>query len=73
MRLVPSATPARHPSGPAPNLSPAQPLLHELLVTAIVPAEDWERLNPAVKSGVTASRDDEDLLRKLVDCNLLTA
>src|SRR5437660_1012308 len=52
--------------------SPAQTLLRELLARSLVLTEDWGQLDDGTRAAISACREEEDLLRQLVERNLLT-
>ena len=68
-----STTRAARRSDAGPNASYAQALLRELLATSLVLADDWEQLDPVKRAAVTASREEEELLQRLVECGLLNS
>jgi response regulator RpfG family c-di-GMP phosphodiesterase len=71
MPPVLSVTSGRHPPSVDAGANYAQALFREFLDSSLVLAEDWEKLDPARRAAVSACRDEEPLLKKLVEFNLL--
>jgi response regulator RpfG family c-di-GMP phosphodiesterase len=53
--------------------SSASELLHDLIASSLILAEDWDPLPEAVRAELGGCNDSHDLLGRLVDHNLLTA
>ena len=68
--------PAQHPGALTADhvpVAPAQSLLHKLLGSSIVLAEDWEALPPDEREALLRCAGEEALLRGLVENKILTA
>jgi response regulator RpfG family c-di-GMP phosphodiesterase/serine/threonine protein kinase len=57
----------------SPTLAPAQALFQELLDSGLVLAEDWNLLGPSDRESINACYGEEELLRRLVETDLLNS
>jgi response regulator RpfG family c-di-GMP phosphodiesterase/tRNA A-37 threonylcarbamoyl transferase component Bud32 len=73
MPLAPFTKPFPGPSAINVAASYAQALFREFLDSSLVLAEDWEELDPQQRVAVTACREEDELLKKLVEFKLLNA
>jgi response regulator RpfG family c-di-GMP phosphodiesterase len=71
MPLVPPITSGRRPPSIDTGASYAQALFREFLKSSLVLGEDWDQLDAGRRAAVAACREEEELLKKLVECNLL--